>query len=214
MNDNISFKKEAILDGTNYRIWYDNIIDAIDKEGLGEYLEKDILAELNTLDQDKEETKRKIKEANINNSKVRYIIKNTINTKIHNDRIGIKTPSEIIAYLKEKYEHDVNNMTQWINKLKTIKAKKEVEIPSVIKKILRIFKNMDDLSTGLEDKKKVKYFLNALPNSYRKKLVLTNDTNVDDLKNKINEDLKMWAYVGDLSNNNEDTDNPMDIDYA
>ena len=214
MNDNISFKKEAILDGTNYRIWYDNIIDAIDKEGLGEYLEKDILAELNTLDQDKEETKRKIKEANINNSKVRYIIKNTINTKIHNDRIGIKTSSEIIAYLKEKYEHDVNNMTQWINKLKTIKAKKEVEIPSVIKKILRIFKNMDDLSTGLEDKKKVKYFLNALPNSYRKKLVLTNDTNVDDLKNKINEDLKMWAYVGDLSNNNEDTDNPMDIDYA
>jgi len=107
MNDNISFKKEAILDGTNYRIWYDNIIDAIDKEGLGEYLEKDILAELNTLDQDKEETKRKIKEANINNSKVRYTIKNTINTKIHNNIIGIKTPSEIIAYLKEEYEHDV-----------------------------------------------------------------------------------------------------------
>ena len=58
------------------------------------------MAELNTLDQDKEETKRKIKEVNINNSKVRYIIKNTINTKIHNDIIGIKTPCEIYDFTR------------------------------------------------------------------------------------------------------------------
>ena len=46
-----------------------------------------------------------------------------------------KILSLIITFLKEEYGHDVN-MTQWINKLKMIKAKKEDEIPVAIKKNL------------------------------------------------------------------------------
>jgi len=68
----------VILDVIIYCTLYDNIIDPIVKEGRDEYLEKNILAESNKLDQNKEETKENIKEIKTNNNKIRYIIKNTI----------------------------------------------------------------------------------------------------------------------------------------
>ena len=46
----------------------------------------------------------------------------------------------------------------WIKKLKSIKAKREEDIPKVIQKVLKIFKNMEDSNTTMDGKEQVKYF--------------------------------------------------------
>jgi len=115
MNESLFFKKEAILNGKNYNIWYDSLKDVLEKDGLEEYLIKDVVKEkeraTNSNADDIENAKR-------NNTKVRYIIKNTICTKIHEDIIGMTTPREIIEYLEGEYKLNENDMTQWMNKLR------------------------------------------------------------------------------------------------
>ena len=72
-----------------------------------------------------------IENAKRNNTKVRYIIENTICTKIHENIIGMTTPCEIIEYLKGEYKLNENDMTQCMNKLREVKAKKEEDIPFI-----------------------------------------------------------------------------------
>jgi len=45
MNESLFFKKEAILIGKNYNIWYDSLKDILEKDGLEEYLIKDVVKE-------------------------------------------------------------------------------------------------------------------------------------------------------------------------
>ena len=130
MTELISFKKEAILNDKNFKIWYDNLTDVLEKDGLEEYLTTDVV---DIIQKDVTKTEEDINKAKKNNSKVRYIIKNTINSKIHEDILGMNTPLAIITYLKGEYGGDDTDMTQWLNKLKKEKSKEE-EIPTVLKR--------------------------------------------------------------------------------
>ena len=82
-------------------------------------------------------------------------------------------------------------LPQWINKLTTIKARTENEIPIAGKKMIKIFNNIKKVKAPMEEMEKVKYFL---PTSYKSKFILGSDITVDNLYNKIEEDLKLWNY--------------------
>jgi len=211
--NNIEIKEIKILDGTNYHIWYDTIKAIATANGLEEYLTIDKIAEAESakpLDQEKVNTAKK------ENGILKAIIINSVSNKIHEDIVGIDTTSVIINTLKTEYDKDTKDLTQWIKKLKSIKAKKEEEIPKAVRKILKIFKNMEDAKATMEEKEKVKYFLHILPEKYRKKLTLTNDSTVDNLQKIITEDLNMWNYIEDwdTDSENESNDDPMEIDFA
>jgi len=68
------------------------------------------------------------------------------------DIIGIQAASVIIETLKVEYNKDIKDLTQWIKKLKSIKAKKEEVIPKAIKNATKIFKNMEDANASMEEK--------------------------------------------------------------
>jgi len=106
-------------------------------------------------------------------------------------------------------------MTQWIRKLKSIKANKVEEIPKAIRKIKKIFQNMDEAKANMTEKEKLKYFINILPEKYKRKLVLKESTKVDNLYDQIKEDLTMWNNIDDLeSDKSTYNDDPLEIDYA
>jgi len=67
----------------------------------------------------------------------------------------------------------------------------------------------------MTEKENFKYFINILPEKYKRKLVLKESTKVDDLYDQIKEDLTMWNYIdyweSDKSTYNDD---PMEIGYA
>jgi len=128
-----------------------------------------------------------IKKAKQENKKVRLIIINSIIPKIHEDIIGIEAES-----LKSEYNSEANDFLQWINKLTTIKTRTKNEIPTACKKMIKIFSNMKEAKAPMEEKKKAKYFLRALPTSFKSNFILV--VTVDSLYNKIKEDLKLWNY--------------------
>jgi len=104
-------------------------------------------------------------------------------------------------------------LPQWINKLTTIKARTENEIPIAGKKMIKIFNNIKKVKAPMEEMEKVKYFL---PTSYKSKFILDSDITVDSLYNKIKENLKLWNYFNNWGNTTKEEthDDPMDIDYA
>eukprot|EP00833_Pecoramyces_ruminatium_P014940 jgi/Orpsp1_1/1188972/evm.model.d7180000068605.1 len=213
-NSEYSIHSSKFLNGKNFRIWFDAFKNLIEQKGLGEYLTKDVVGELT---QNKPEDKEAIKQAIQNNMKVRLILINTLTPKIHEEIIGIDTVSTIIQTLKTEYDHEVNDLTQWINKLVSIKAKNDNEIPNACKKIIKIFDNMKEAKASMDEKEKVKYFLRALPEHYKRKLMLDSDTTVNALYEKIKEDLKYWNYVnnwGTSTKEEEERDDPMEIDYT
>ena len=133
-----------------------------------------------------------IKKAKQENKKVRLIIINSIMPKIHEDIIGIEAASAITESLKSEYNSEANDFLQWINKLTTIKTRTKNEIPTACKKMIKIFSNMKEAKAPMEEKKKAKYFLRALPTSFKSNFILV--VTVDSLYNKIKEDLKLWNY--------------------
>ena len=135
-----------------------------------------------------------IKKAKQENKKVRLIIINSIIPKIHEDIIGIEAASAITESLKSEYNSEANDFLQWINKLTTIKTRTKNEIPTACKKMIKIFSNMKEAKAPMEEKKKAKYFLRALPTNYKSKFILDSNITVDSLYNKIKEDLKLWNY--------------------
>jgi len=80
------------LNGTNYNIWYDTISTDVEKLDLSEYLEKDIVKEL----EDQGKDNNIIKQAKSKNSQVRLLIINSVTSKIHKEIIGIIPASLII----------------------------------------------------------------------------------------------------------------------
>jgi len=186
MNESLFFKKEAILNGKNYNKWYDSLKDVLEKDGLGEYLIKDVVKEkekaTNSNADDIENAKR-------NNTKVRYIIKNTIGTKIYEDIIGMTTPREIIEYLEGEYKLNENDMTQWMNKLREVKAKKEEDIPFTLKRLFKLFKGMESSGNNISEKEKVKYILKSLPTCYKKKITLNSNETAENLRTTIVNDI-------------------------
>ena len=75
---------------------------------------------------------------------------------------------------------------------------------------------MKEAKAPMEEKEKVKYFLRALPTSYKSKFILDSDIIVDSLYNKIKEDLKLQNYFNNWGNTTKEEthDDPTDIDYA
>ncbi|ORY57943.1 hypothetical protein LY90DRAFT_506343 [Neocallimastix californiae] len=106
---------------------YDTISTAVEQLGLSEYLEKDIAKELD--DQGKD--KNIIKQAKSKNN------------QIHEEIIGIIPAFLTIETLKTEYGKETEDMTQWIRKLKSIKANTMEKNPKVNRKIKKIFQNMD-----------------------------------------------------------------------
>ena len=72
MKESLFFKKEAILNGKNYNIWYDSLKDILEKDSLEEYLIKDVVKEKEKATNSNADD---IENARRNNTKVRYIIK-------------------------------------------------------------------------------------------------------------------------------------------
>ena len=124
------------------------------------------------------------------------------------------TPREIIEYLEGEYKLNENDMTQWMNKLREVKAKKEEDIPFTLKRLFKLFKGMESSGNNISEKEKVKYILKSLPTSYKKKITLNGNENAENLRTTIVNDINTWIYVDDVTQNGNDSDDPMDIDYA
>jgi len=64
------------------------------------------------------------------------------------------TPREIIEYLKGEYKLNENDMTQWMNKLREVKVKKEEDIPFTLKILFKLFKGMESSGNNISEKEK------------------------------------------------------------
>ena len=215
MSNNITISDKKILDGTNYLIWYDAIESAAKEIDLLEYLKTDKIKQYEEQHPGDQDGLNKIKK---DNNKLRSIIINSITNSIHEEIIGIESVSVIIETLKTDYDKDTQDLTQWIKKLKSIKAKNNQEIPRVIRKVEKIFKNMADAKKTMDEKEKIKYFLHTLPKSYREKITLKDTDTVETLSKEIKTDLSLWSYVDNWDSDNsvdsDDTsDDPMDIGF-
>jgi len=212
MSNNIIISDNKILDGTNYHIWYDTIKSAAGEIELSEYLTTDKIKQCIDQHPGNQDELNKVKKEN---DKLRSIIINSINNKIHEEIIGIESVSVIIETLKTDYDRDKKDLTQWITKLKSIKAKNIQEIPKTIRLVKRVFQNMTDAQKTMDEKEKVKYLLHTLPENYSKKFILKESDTVDSLSESIEKDLNMWYYINnwDSDNSTYSNDDPMEIDF-
>jgi len=126
--------------------------------GLIDYLSSDNLEEAKSSGD--EATYQKVQKENY---RIRFMIVNSVTDKIHEDLVGIQSVYSLIGYLKADYDKGQKDLTKWIEKLMSIKAKRVEEIPRAIINIKRIYSSMSDAKATMQETEKIKYFIRALP---------------------------------------------------
>jgi len=143
---------------TNFRIWQFRITTAVEKLGLQEYLEKDVVKQIESTG-----NKDEIIKAKKENASVRKIIINSIDDDILKNYLNDNSSFIIMERLRRKNGGSQIDLRYWIKKMNSLKAKNLSEVTSVIDEMYDIFELIKENKLEIANYEKVKFMYNSMP---------------------------------------------------
>ncbi|ORX49229.1 hypothetical protein BCR36DRAFT_370800 [Piromyces finnis] len=174
-----------LLNETNYENWKVRILGFLNAQGLIEYAENDVVANITKI---KGVTNEVLKEAKKKENIAKIIIICNISDKALEKVRDLKTPYEIMKALKKEYDKsNFNKSTYWINKLENLKTNSICEYTDT-------FSNINEKNFILKKIERIKYIFATIPKEIRNRMTIPGREDIYEFMDSIEEQILSFLY--------------------